>query len=125
MKNYLLITGDILTIALVTFIGFASHGEAGLSFLPRMGAAFFPLLIAWFILAPAMGLFQRQVTSQYKQLWRPVLAMIFAGSFAAILRGFILNAPVIPTFAAVLSLTSALGILAWRGIFVLLSRKTS
>ena len=58
MKKYILVLGDILAIALVTLIGFASHGEAGVAFLPRIGAAFFPLIIAWFILAPALGLFQ-------------------------------------------------------------------
>ena len=123
MKKYILILGDIFAIALITFIGFASHGEAGMSFLPRMGAAFFPLIIAWFILAPALGLFQEQIIVNTKQLWRPVLGMIFAASFAAVLRGLILNAPVIPIFAVVLSATSALGILIWRGIYLFLKRK--
>ena len=123
MKNYLLILGDILAIALITFIGFASHGEAGVSFLPRMGAAFFPLMISWFILAPALGLFQKHTVLKTKNLWRPVLAMIFAASFAAVLRGLILNAPIIPTFALVLGATSAFGILVWRGIYLFLKRK--
>ena len=123
MKKYILILGDIFAIALITFIGFASHGEAGMSFLPRMGAAFFPLIIAWFILAPALGLFQEQIIVNTKQLWRPVLGMIFAASFAAVLRGLILNAPVIPIFAVVLSATSALGILIWRGIYLFLKPK--
>ncbi len=123
MKKYILVLGDILTIALVTFIGFASHGEAGTSFLPRMSAAFFPLLISWFILAPALGLFQESVILNPKQLWLPVLAMIFAGPFAVVLRGLILNAPVIPIFAVVLSATSAFGMLVWRGIYLLLKRR--
>ena len=53
MKKYILVLGDILAILTVTIIGFASHGEGGVSFLPRMAAAFFPLLIGWFLLAPA------------------------------------------------------------------------
>jgi hypothetical protein len=123
MKNYILILGDILAIALITFIGFASHGEAGVSFLPRMGAAFFPLIVSWFILAPSVGLFQKQTILDTKNLWRPVLAMSFAASFAAVLRGLILNAPIIPTFAVVLGATSAFGMLAWRGIYLFLKRK--
>ena len=113
MKKYILIVGDILAIALVTFIGFATHGEAGTSFLPRMAAAFFPLVISWFILAPALGLFQEQIILNTKQLWRPVLAMVFAAPFAAVLRGLILNAPIIPIFAVVLSATPLLGY--WSG----------
>jgi hypothetical protein len=123
MKKYILFLGDIFAIALITFIGFASHGEAGASFLPRMGEAFFPLIISWFILAPALGLFQEQTVLNTKQLWRPALGMIFAAPFAAVLRGLILNAPIVPIFAVVLSATSALGMLVWRGIYVFLKRK--
>ncbi len=124
MKNYILILGDVLAIALTTFIGFATHGEAGSSFLPRMGAAFFPVLIGWFLLAPALGLFQSQNTANARQLWRPVFAMIFAVPFATVLRGLILNAPIVPIFAVVLSLTSAFGMLVWRSLFWLVQRRT-
>ncbi len=123
MKKYILILGDILAIALITFIGFATHGEAGISFLPRMGAAFFPLILSWFILAPALGLFQEHTVFHTGQLWRPVLAMIFAASFAAVLRGLILNAPIVPIFAVVLSATSAFGMLVWRGLYLFLKRR--
>ena len=123
MKKSILISGDILAILLVTIIGFATHGELGTSFIARMAAAFFPLTIAWFLLAPFLGLFQADVISNPRQLWRPVLAMLFAGPFAAVLRGFLLNAPIIPIFAVVLSATSAFGMLVWRGIYFLLNRR--
>ncbi len=123
MKQNILVPGDILAILLTTFIGFATHGEAEVSFLPRMAAAFFPLVIAWLVIAPFLGLFQREITSNPKQLWRPVLGMIFAGPLAAVLRGLLLNAPIIPIFAVVLSATSAFGMLLWRGLFLLLNRK--
>lgn len=124
MKNkQLLIGGDILAIAIVTVIGFATHGETDVSFLPRMLAAFVPLTLAWFFISPWLGLFQPEITSDPKQLGRPVLAMIFAGPLAVILRGLILNAAIIPIFAVVLSATSAFGILVWRGIYFFLNRK--
>ncbi len=123
-KRSILIAGDILAILIVTMIGFATHGEADLSFLPRMAAAFFPLTIAWFLLAPWFGLFQMEIISNPKQLWRPVLAMLFAAPLAAILRGLLLNAPIIPIFAVVLASTSAFGMFLWRGIYFLLRRKT-
>jgi hypothetical protein len=88
-----------------------------------MAAAFFPLTIAWFLLAPWLGLFQPEVTSNPRQLWRPVLAMLFAAPLAAILRGLILNAPIIPVFAVVLASTSAFGMMVWRFIYFLLSRE--
>jgi hypothetical protein len=122
-KKQLLIAGDLLALAVVTVIGFATHGETGVCFLPRMLAAFIPLTVAWFLLAPWFGLFQQEITSNPSLLWRPVLAMLFAGPFAVILRGLILNAPIIPIFGVVLSATSAFGMLVWRGIYFLMNRK--
>lgn len=127
-SNWLLISGDILAIAIVTVIGFATHGEVGAGspspyiVLPRMLAAFVPLTVSWFLLAPWFGLFQPGIVAGFKQLWRPVLAMTFAAPLAALLRGLWLNAPIIPIFAVVLASTSALGMLIWRGIYFLLNR---
>ena len=121
-NKIILIMGDLLAIIVVTIIGFATHGETGLSFVPRMLAAFVPLTVAWFFISPWLGLFQPETISNPKELWRPVLAMIFAGPLAVVLRGLILNAPIIPIFAVVLSATSAFGMLAWRGVYFLLSR---
>ena len=122
-SNRILIVGDILAIAIVTVIGFAIHGEAGTAFLPRMAVIVFPLAVAWFILAPWFGLFQPGVTSDPMQLWRPVLAMIFVAALAVVIRGLILNATIIPIFAVVLSATSALGMLLWRSLYLLLQRR--
>jgi hypothetical protein len=114
--NNNLILGDILAIALVTIIGFATHGEMDISFLPRMAAAFFPITVAWFLLAPWFGLFQYEIASAPRQLWRPALTMLFAAPLAAVLRGLILNAAIVPVFALVLGSTSALGMVVWRAI---------
>jgi DUF3054 family protein len=122
MNKSILILGDLLAIALVTIIGFATHGEAEVSFLPRMAALYIPLAISWFLLAPSLGIFQREIASSANQLWRPALAMIFAASLAAVLRGFMLNAPVIPIFAGVLALVSAFGMALWRTLYFLLIR---
>ena len=46
-RKWILYAGDTVALAITTFIGFATHGEADLAFLPRMAAAFFPLLISW------------------------------------------------------------------------------
>ncbi len=122
-SKYILVIGDILAIAIVTVIGFATHGETDLSFLPRVAALFFPLVIAWFLLAPALGLFQPEITSTPGQLWRPVWAGLFAGPLAVVLRGFLLNAPIIPIFAAILAGTFALGMVVWRALYFFLNRR--
>ena len=123
MKRYALIFGDLLTLAIVTLIGFASHAEFSLPFIPRMAAAFLPLSIAWFLLAPSFGLFTDTVTTIPAQLWRPAFVMVFAGSFAAILRGLVIDAPVPPTFAIVLGGTAALALTLWRLLWLLFNRQ--
>lgn len=122
-SNRVLVSGDIVAILLVTIVGFATHGETDISFLPRMAAMFFPLLLAWFLLAPFLELFQHAVTSNPRQLWRPVLGMTFAAPLAAVLRGLLLHMPIIPIFAVVLAASSALGMLVWRAMYLFLYRK--
>ncbi len=123
MERSILILGDILALLITTLIGFATHGELKSEFLFRVFAAFVPLTIAWFLLAPWFGLFQREVNSNPKQLWRPVLAMIFAAPLAGVFRGLILQADIVPIFIIVFGATSAFGMVIWRGIYFLLNRK--
>ena len=122
MKNYFLMLGDIFAMLAITLIGFATHGELNTSFITRISALFFPLIIAWFLLSPWFGLFQTEIISNPGQLWRPALAMLLAVPLAAVLRGLILNAPIIPIFVVVLITTSSLGMLVWRGIYFLFNR---
>jgi hypothetical protein len=49
--------------------------------------------------------------------------MIFAAPLAAVLRGLILNAAIIPIFVVVLGATSAFGILVWRAIYFFLNNR--
>jgi hypothetical protein len=63
MNRYILILGDILAILITTLIGFATHEELNVSFIGRMSAAFFPLTLAWFLLAPWFGLFLQDIAS--------------------------------------------------------------
>jgi len=123
MKKYSLIIGDILTLLIITLIGFVTHRQGNLSFLPRFLAAFIPLTVAWFLLAPWFGLFQQEIISNPKQLWRPVLAMIFAAPLAGVFRGLILQTDIVPIFIIVFGATSAFGVVLWRGVFILLNRK--
>ena len=124
-KKNILIIGDILEIAILTFIGFATHGEADVSFIPRMAASFFPLLIGWFFIAPWLGLFDEEVTSKFKLLWLVLLAMLFVAPFAAVLRSALLYGAVQPLFVLVLGSTNALGMLIWRGIYIFLARRNT
>jgi hypothetical protein len=124
MNNFLLILGDLLAITVLTVIGFASHGETEASYLPRVAATFVPMAVSWFLLAPALGLFEAERVRSARQLWRPAWGAFFASQLAVILRGLWLNAPVLPLFGIILGATAVLGMVVWRGIWIwLLGRK--
>ena len=123
MKKSILVVGDIVTMLLITIIGFASHGEEGIAFLPRMAVIFFPLTIAWLMIIPWSGLFRPEIIFNPKQLWRPAFAMIFVAPLTVVLRGLILHETIIPIFAVVLSVTSAFGMVVWRGFYILFNRE--
>ncbi len=127
MKNNktILVAGDLIAIAIVTVIGFATHGETGISFLPRMAASFFPVSVSWFLLAPWFGLFDEQITSNSKLLWRIPLAMLLSAPLAVILRAILLGAAALPLFTLILGLTSAFGMLLWRALYLFLQKRTA
>ena len=122
-KKSILILGDVITLAALTVIGFATHSETGLSFLWRMAAAFVPMAFGWFVLAPWLGLFDNAVVTAPKNLLRIPLAMLFVAPLAVILRAVWLNTAGIPIFALALGGANAIGMLVWRGIYIFIAKR--
>lgn len=116
-SNMLLVAGDTIAIAIVTVIGFATHGETTLALIPRMLTTFLPLMLGWFLAAPLLGLFDPRISSDPRQLWRPLAAMLFAAPLAALLRAYWLGSVVIPIFGLVLTGSAGLGMLVWRALW--------
>ncbi len=119
-KKVWLLAGDGLALAIITLVGFASHGELQASFAGRMLTTFLPLLAGWFLIAPWLGLFDLKVAAAPTQLWRPVLAMLLAAPLTAFLRAAMLNSVVLPLFVVILEGSAAVGMLVWRGVWLLL-----
>ena len=122
-KKTILILGDILAIAILTVIGFATHGETGFSYILRMGTTFFPVLVSWFLIAPWLGLFDEQVIANPKLLWRILLAMIFIAQLAVILRATLLHSAAQPLFVLILGGSNMLGMLVWRILYLFIARR--
>jgi hypothetical protein len=116
-RTGILILGDIITLALVTAFGFASHGTLGSAGM-RMLSTFIPILIAWVLLAIPHNAFKLEIANQFRELWRPFWAMVLAAPLAAFLRGLWLGTPILPVFVLVLGGVSALAILIWRAIYL-------
>jgi hypothetical protein len=118
-----LLIGDIFTLGLVTLFGFASHDELGTAG-SRMLTTFFPLVGAWILISPWLGVFKAENTANPRQIWRPFWAMVLAGPMAAWIRGAWLQRPILPIFVVVLGGVSALALLAWRSLYwVIISRR--
>ncbi len=121
-RRAVLLVGDAVTLAVVTAFGFASHNTletAG----ARMLTTFLPLAAAWLLIAPFLGVFDPARAADLRQLWRPFWAMILAAPMAGWLRGVLLDTPILPIFVVILGGFSALGMLAWRIIFWLATRR--
>ncbi|MFO7586363.1 MAG: DUF3054 domain-containing protein [Anaerolineales bacterium] len=127
MKNYrlILILGDVFSLALVTVIGFATHGQTDLALLPRMMTTFLPLLAGWFLLAPFLNLFNPETTQNPRQLWRPVYVVVLTAPLMAVLRAVMLNGIALPLFVLIMAASTALGMLLWRIIFIFIQRRLS
>lgn len=123
-KKTTLILGDILAIAIVTLIGFVTHDEFDFPNISRMGTTFFPLLLSWFIAATWLDLFDERIVSNPQLFWRILIAMLLAAPLAAILRAALLHSAAQPLFTLILGGTTALVLLAWRGIFFLIASNT-
>lgn len=119
----ILIIGDVITLTLITLVGFATHGETSLSLLPRMMTTFIPLFLGWFLLAPWLKLFDRKITSSPRQLWRPIYAVALAIPLTGLLRAAMLNSVVLPIFVLILGASTALGMFIWRAIFLFIQRR--
>ena len=122
VSKRILVVGDVLTLGLVTAIGFITHRETGQSVALRFAAVYVPLAVFWLILAGWFGLFQPEITSAPKQLWRILPVLLCAAPLAALLRAWFLQTSVVPIFVIVLGGTSALGMLVWRGAYLFLTR---
>ena len=130
MKKSILITGDILAILITTLVGFATHDELKSEFLLRFFTLFILLVGVWLFLAPRYGLYRSEITSNPKQLWRVLFVMIWVSFVAVCARNAILiflnafqSSDNNLIFIPVLAITSAIGLLLWRGIYYFLRLK--
>ena len=124
-SRWILFLGDFLTLGLVTLTGFATHNEL-MSAGARMLTTYVPLVAAWLMVGPVLGVYSNNNLRDWRNLWRPFWAMVLAGPMAALLRALILGTTIVPVFVIVLGGIAALAILAWRLIYwFIISRRST
>ncbi len=117
----ILLVGDLVTLLIVTLLGFSRH-NAHIS-LFRFAANYLPLVIAWLVVAPWFGAYSLETANSPKRLPQLLLAVLVCAPLAAVLRGLVLNSVVQTVFVIVLGLTNGLGIGIWRGLWILFYKR--
>lgn len=116
-KVIILLIGDVVILGLVTYFGFVRHGTLGTAG-GRIVITFVPLVLGWLLAAPFLGAYDVRRVADWRQLWRPVWAMLLGVPLATWLRGGLLgNVPVQPVFVGVMIVISGSAILVWRSFF--------
>lgn len=121
-KVWPVLIGDTLAYALVTALGFATHGLLSTSPAWRFLATFLPFLGAWLLAAFAVGAYRTATFISARQLWRPAIAALLAAPLGAVVRGAWLGAPVLPIFVGIMGVVSIAAVLAWRGLHLIVRR---
>jgi hypothetical protein len=117
--------GDLAVIAIITLVGFASHGEI-LAAGWRMLTTFLPLTAAWLVVGLPAGLFDVTLAKRADQLWRSAWGMVVAAPLAVLLRSLFLELrPIMPVFGFVIMGVSVIAILIWRIVFFWLAKGRS
>lgn len=121
--HWTLILGDLGALFIVTILGFYRHSELEPQSSARMLATFVPFTVAWFLIAPWLGLFEPARALDPRRSWVPALAAVFSAPLGAVLRGVWLGAPVLTVFVGVMAGVSAVVLGAWRLGYLLLVRR--
>lgn len=113
-----LIVGDFLTLFIFIWIGRISHSFPMWDILGTLTVAA-PFLLGWFLVTPWFGLFQAEVSQNWRKLVpRLLLAWAIGGPLALVLRDLFLGRPliggIILTFAVIMLVGSTIFLLAWR-----------
>lgn len=112
-----LVLGDTIAYALITIIGFSSHGLLEASAILRILATFLPFYGSWVLFAFWGGVSRPAKDHSRRWLLRSGICAVLSAPFAATLRGFWLGSPILPTFVLVMAGVSAFGIMMWRLLF--------
>ncbi len=130
-RPVILVVGDAISFLIFASAGRSSHGEAtGFSAALYVVGTALPFAASWFVVASVLGAFSRSATATFsKMLLRTELAWVCTWPLAMLVRfladrvrGLPLNSGFF-AFAAVVLITNAIFLGAWRSVFALISSR--
>lgn len=123
----LLVAGDVVTFLLFAAIGRASHAEAAsLDAIVEVAKTAAPFMAGWFVVAPWLGLFRRDVAEQPRVAAKRVaLAWLLAEPVGLLLRALQIGRGSPLSFAIVTFITALLMLLGWRSAYAWLARRSA
>ncbi len=108
--------GDVIVVALMTVIGFASHQQFGA--IGRMALTFVLAFAGWVWFAPWFGLFDESICRTPGRVWwRVAWAWTAVGPFVTVIRSLVLMSPLNPVFTVVFTVTQLVAFVIWRSAF--------
>ena len=116
--------GDMLAFLAFAAIGRGSHGEeTGLAAIPQVILTAAPFAIAWFIVAPFVGVYRRELMADPRKMAaRTLLGWVLSWPVAMALRGIFVDHAVPPwTFAVIALVVNAAFLLIWRWPYALIN----
>lgn len=126
-RTIALVLGDIVVFLVFAAIGRRSHGEeAGLSAVLQVVTTAVPFLLGWFLVAPFIGAFRRDIMADpLKMARRTALAWLAAWPVAMLLRGLLVDHAIPPwTFWLVAFLSNTVFLQIWRLPYALIVKRS-
>ena len=117
-----LVIGDTFCFLLFAAIGRGSHGEAtGLAAIPQIIETALPFLTGWFLVAPFVGAFRRDLAANPRKMsLRTLLSWVLAWPVAMAIRGIFVDHGIPPlTFALITLIFNTIFLLLWRWPYAL------
>jgi len=123
-----LASGDALAFLAFAAIGRGSHGEeTGLAAIPQVILTALPFAVAWFMVAPFVGVYRGELLENPRKMAaRTLSGWVLSWPVAMALRGIFVDHAVPPwTFALIALIVNAVFLLVWRWPYALNNRLRS
>ena len=117
-----LAVGDVVCFFIFAAIGRGQHGETtGLAAIPQITMTALPFLAGWFLVAPFVGAFRRDVMANPRKMAsRTLLSWVLAWPVAMAIRGIFVDHGIPPlTFALITLVFNTLILQLWRWPYAL------